>query len=615
LQEVLAGSGANRVELEKVLRHYKDEPEKLAAAVFLIENMPYHYGYEGKGVGIIKRALRYVHEDNDNIPDEIWQEASSFPDNNLTKVNDAQAVTADFLIENIDMAFAQWKERPWNKQLSFEDFCEYLLPYRVRDEPLENWRKAYYDKYAHVLDSLYAGTDVIEAAHQLNMYISRTETVAFNSDFKPVSPGALFFLDYKCGSCFDLRDASIYMLRAVGIPAAAHFYRFSPNAMGTHTWAVVRDTTGKDVVFRTPGVEVGRDIDLEYPKGKAYRLRFAPQEPKQQAYSAKDEVLSFFKNPYITDVTANYTGENKLETSITRQAKPYVYLGIHTSWRTIPIAVTRAKRGKAVFKNVEPGLIYQQFYAKNNQLIPAGYPVLFMKDSTHTFLPDTSRLEDLTLYRKYVIADWLYMFMNYMVNGLIEGSSVSDFSKIDFSYLIKDSLRNIITQTIYPETTKPVRYIRFSSSDSSWINIAEMSFFAKEDTLTTLKDIAVRGGRKRNFFRNGYLQNICDGDPLTYYSAADRGTSVVLDFKRAVQLYKMEITPRTDDNFIRIGDLYELHYHAGGAGWKSVGRQVATQLFLHYANVPSNALLWLQNHTRGREEQVFYMKDGRQVFI
>jgi hypothetical protein len=30
--------------------------------------------------------------------------------------------------------------------------------------------------------------------------------------------------------------------------------------------------------------------------------------------------------------------------------------------------------------------------------------------------------------------------------------------------------------------------------------------------------------------------------------------------------------------------------------------------------MPENALLWLRNHTRGREEQVFYIKDGKQVF-
>ncbi|MBP5362438.1 MAG: hypothetical protein J6Y71_05370, partial [Ruminococcus sp.] len=42
LEYALRAAGNNRGELEAVLEHYKDDPEKLAAARFLIENMPGH---------------------------------------------------------------------------------------------------------------------------------------------------------------------------------------------------------------------------------------------------------------------------------------------------------------------------------------------------------------------------------------------------------------------------------------------------------------------------------------------------------------------------------------------------------------------------------------------
>ena len=45
LETALELAGNNRKELEAVLDHYKDDPEKLAAAKFLIENMPAHYSY------------------------------------------------------------------------------------------------------------------------------------------------------------------------------------------------------------------------------------------------------------------------------------------------------------------------------------------------------------------------------------------------------------------------------------------------------------------------------------------------------------------------------------------------------------------------------------------
>lgn len=45
LEQALELAGDNRSELEAVLDHYKDEPEKLRAARYLIENMPGHYSY------------------------------------------------------------------------------------------------------------------------------------------------------------------------------------------------------------------------------------------------------------------------------------------------------------------------------------------------------------------------------------------------------------------------------------------------------------------------------------------------------------------------------------------------------------------------------------------
>lgn len=47
LEQALLFAGENRGELEKVLTHYENNPEKLEAARFLIRNMPRWYGYEG----------------------------------------------------------------------------------------------------------------------------------------------------------------------------------------------------------------------------------------------------------------------------------------------------------------------------------------------------------------------------------------------------------------------------------------------------------------------------------------------------------------------------------------------------------------------------------------
>lgn len=49
-------AGKNRKELEKVLEYYQNDSLKLRAAQFLIENMPYHYSYQGEE---LKKYFQY----------------------------------------------------------------------------------------------------------------------------------------------------------------------------------------------------------------------------------------------------------------------------------------------------------------------------------------------------------------------------------------------------------------------------------------------------------------------------------------------------------------------------------------------------------------------------
>ena len=57
------------------------------------------------------------------------------------------------------------------------------------------------------------------------------------------------------------------------------------------------------------------------------------------------------------------------------------------------------------------------------------------------------------------------------------------------------------------------------------------------------------------------------------------------------------------------GEDYELFYW--DKQWKSLGKQKAQDTLLHYNNVPKNALLWLRNLTKGREEHVFCIDENK----
>ena len=85
-------------------------------------------------------------------------------------------------------------------------------------------------------------------------------------------------------------------------------------------------------------------------------------------------------------------------------------------------------------------------------------------------------------------------------------------------------------------------------------------------------------------------------------------------FGEPVSIGSVEYAFRSDDNNIRIGDVYELFYWKDESGWESLGKKKAENMNLYYDNIPSHALLLLRDHTRGKEERIFTLENGEQVW-
>ena len=204
LDRSLKMAGKNKGELQKVLDHYSEFPVdslKYKAACYLIKHIPYYYSYAPNEIVDSLKQIKVKNGDG-WLPQEVIKKWKWFHYENLPKINDIDVITADLLIENIDYAFEVWNKRSWSKYYTFEDFCEYILPYRVGNEKLEKWRKIYYDRYCPVLDSLYQGTDVVEAARRMAAYL-QSEKFYSRIDFSLPHMGALFLLENRVGYCRD----------------------------------------------------------------------------------------------------------------------------------------------------------------------------------------------------------------------------------------------------------------------------------------------------------------------------------------------------------------------------------------------------------------------------
>ena len=324
LEQALLFAGDNRGELEKVLNHYKNNPEQLEAASFLIRNMPRWYGYEGGQLDSIKPVLMQK-DKGEVVPKDViekWQRVSFY---SLPKVYDAKIITADYLIENIDLAFDVWKRYPWNRNLGFDDFCELILPYRIGDEPLSSWRKLYHDYYTAILDSAYQGDDVIEACKAVDKDLKRVY-YRWDTDFSIPHQSADFLFYHRVGFCREACDVTLYAMRACGIPVACEYFVYSPEYQHPHYWTTLRDTTGKFIQFGFNEFEASRTNPGTdgRKRGKVYRYCFGMQEELISGITADEKVPALFRDRFIKDVTANYYGENEVSIPVQSGHEEYV---------------------------------------------------------------------------------------------------------------------------------------------------------------------------------------------------------------------------------------------------------------------------------------------------
>lgn len=606
VEETLKFAGANRPELEKVLAHYADNPQKREAARFLIAAMKDWYGYDAPEIDSLKAAMR----DNrlaETRPDSLrlarWKRVDY---EKLPKVYDAQAVTAEYLIENIDLAFEAWHRYPWGKYYSFGDFCRYLLPYRVGDEKLENWRARYSGHFGHLLDSLYQGTDVMVAVDSLQHYLGRQRTY-YESGFSGPHLGASFMLDYWTGECRNYTDFMLYVFRSVGIPIVKDTYFWSPDFRTSHTWNAVKDTTGLFVPVEFKSADNTRDWKAQAHtrrrSGKVYRLS-----------EVRLDKPIFTGDYFKEDVTAEYYPANRVEIPGVADMERDGLIGLFSSGGWIPVGAYRVKGGRAWVENVEEGIIFQPLVVEDGRLRESGYPFVVREGKAVVFRPDESDCSVVTLSRKYPLTERMGNYLRWMSGTTLYGgnSPSGPWRRLavveDTTKTLEKFAKNTVGGTY--------RYAWLQARPRWQLQISELELYADTAFQEKLPYKVVDCSEPLYFMSEWRgVEKMSDGDRLTYYLTKEKEAWCILDLGRRERIGGMVVVPRNDDNFVHRGECYELFYQAGTEGWKSLGMKIAASGRIRFDRVPAGALLWLHDHTKGVEEQVFWMEDGRQKFL
>lgn len=621
LNDALIFAGENRSELEKVLKHFEKDSLKLKAAKFLIENMPFYFAYESELFDKYRYNMYKIALENECFDDEVIKIAQKrfgiLSNSSFKKVYDAHVITADYLIKNIDMSFKVWREKPWGKYISFDEFCETILPYRIGNEPLENWREIYYNRYQPLLDSLLTDNDPVKACQIIFDHIKQ-KTWVFNYKHRLPNLGASALLDNRYGTCEDRCDLSIYIMRSLGLSGGVDFIIQQPDKMNKgHSWNYVTDTTGKQVQFELYDIRPNSEPDpgTEIKRGIIYRKCFSVQKNSLPVVLRNKPVPPYLNNAFIKNVSNLYF-EEKYPIIIPNKDKKekILYLSVFDNKNWIPVAWTQIKNNEGIFTHLESEIAYIAGYYQNKIFVPASDPFILRNNGKIDYLkPDYEHRQNMTLTRKHSTPKWWFWFKERTLNGKFQGANHIDFKDSVTLYTVTHEL-TMTSYTVDIQESKKFKYLRYLSGTDGYCNIAEVKFYTDNDDNPLKGDIIGTEGSFRND-PSRTKKSVFDNDLYSFYDAKEaNGAWAGISLEKPQKVTKIYYLFRNDDNNIRIGDTYELMYWSEAGKWESTGIIIADKEQLTYKDIPSGTLYLLHNHSRGNEERIFTYENCTQIW-
>ena len=626
LEEALLQSGKNRVELEKVLSHYQNDKLKYEAARFLIVNMVGAYGYDSK----IETAcddfynkydsLMRVHSYDslthifdygkmdvwDRQVDSLW---ADYSEKNRAKLDypavmDLQNISSEYLINEIELAFEAWQKNVYSRLCLFDEFCEYILPYRHRNGLIaESARHELWERHkGRFFEN--ENKELTDEVDSLMCEYSHITHSGFAGMSIPVlSPLAMERLRH--GLCEQRCWFNTILLSSLGMASATDFVPAWGNRNNSHTWNVVIKN-GESYAFESfwdndrwkyKRIYNNKECDSvwgRYRLPKVYRHTYRRYIEGPMADENEDiaNIPVFFKNERKKDVSKEYfeTTDVKLDFKSLDKSVRYVYLCVlnYGSWS--PVQWGKVQNGRAVFLEMGKEVLYLPMYCKNGVMLPCGDPIIVNKSGEIEYIEPKKETESIVV--------------SHFSGALAFVKTKTFFEDISGTLLLSDDNDTICkfpkglelnTVKVESKCDRPTRSVKMLLPHKK-VALGRIEFFTlTENGIEKIKNVRIKtllpvseNGEKASF--------LLDESSSTGYSCELDRDCIEFDLGGSYQLKEVRFCPYLSSGFSE-GVEYELCYWKGK--WKHIDKKVGRE-FISFENVPKGALLAIRptNNTK-----------------
>lgn len=405
VETVLKKSGTNRTELEKALQYSSKTKDslKIKAMQFLIANMDIHsstdyYWEDAAAQKIEYNELNYSNTEDAKKALTAIQEKNPELKAKPVIYEDIKTITGDYLIQNLEKAFAVWKTSTI-KTISFADFCEYILPYRVSIEPVQNWRAAYTDKFKWISEKIPSKgfkTVLYYVKDDYDTWFTNTWGETRKEPLPRLGASQLLFR--KQGPCPDIADLGVFIMRSQGIPATVNVIPYWATATGGHFMNTVFGDEMQAYNCDFGSKDFGENLQRE--PAKVLRLTYSKRPETLASIEDPNNIpKGFLQQQNYIDVTKDYweTTDVKCPLFPSNTTPKIVYATTFNglSWR--PFWWGKVEKEQTTFSSICKKTVLLPQYYSNGKLIPAGAPVIVGDKEAKVLLPDLARTRDVVI--------------------------------------------------------------------------------------------------------------------------------------------------------------------------------------------------------------------------